>query len=232
MYKNVFKRYEIKYVLNNSQYEIIKKEIQNYMVPDEYGKSSISNIYFDTPNYILARHSIEGPIYKEKLRLRGYGNITDSSTVFIEIKKKYESIVYKRRINMEYGKAIDYLNNNLQNNSQISREIKYFINYYNGLRPSVFLSYDREAFYGIENDDFRITFDKNICFRNKDITLKNNYGTLLTSNDEIIMEIKSSTSIPLWLTKILTELRIKKASYSKYGNAYKYLYNKGELIYE
>ena len=86
-YQNTFKRYEIKYLITEQQMELLKELMYRYMLPDKFGKSIISNIYFDTPSKLLIRRSLEKPIYKEKLRVRSYGTATDDSTVFIELKK-------------------------------------------------------------------------------------------------------------------------------------------------
>ena len=102
VFKNVFKRYERKYIITPEQYEGLMPLIDEYMRGDEYGRSTICNIYFDTPSHMLIRNSIDKPVYKEKLRLRSYGVPDQDSNVFIEIKKKFKGIVYKRRINMTY----------------------------------------------------------------------------------------------------------------------------------
>jgi len=93
-----FNRYETKYLITKNQQETILKAIGERIKPDEYGKSTICNIYYDTPDYLLIRRSMESPLYKEKLRLRSYGVANKRTPVFLEIKKKYNSVVYKRRV--------------------------------------------------------------------------------------------------------------------------------------
>lgn len=64
--------------------------------------------------------------------------------------------------------------------SQIAEEIEYFRSYYGELRPTVFLSYEREAFYALDGGDFRVTFDENILYREHDYSLGSEvYGTPL-----------------------------------------------------
>ena len=89
-FNTVFKRYEKKYMLTKEQYESFKEDIDDFMKIDEYGLSTICNIYYDTVDYKLISRSIEKPIYKEKIRLRSYGIPTPDSTVFLELKKKYK----------------------------------------------------------------------------------------------------------------------------------------------
>lgn len=221
-YQNVFKRYELKYLINTEQYEAIRHKLSEHMVEDKYGKSTISNIYFDTPNDLLIRRSIEKPVYKEKLRLRSYGTAEKNGIAYVELKKKYDSVVYKRRIALLYDEAIDFLLNRKKiKDSQIVREINYFLDLYGDLKPAEVISYDREAMYERENSDLRITFDKNILCRDYDLSLKKGvYGESILEDGYTLMEIKTGTSIPLWLCDVLSKNAIYKTSFSKYGVAY------------
>lgn len=142
-YQSVFKRYEIKYLVTNEQKEMIMREMQKYMYADKYGKSTICNIYFDTPDFLLIRRSLEHPLYKEKLRLRSYGVAKHDSTTFIEIKKKYKRVVYKRRTEMSENESMRYLCNGEHiADSQILREVNYFLEHYKGIAPQVVISYN------------------------------------------------------------------------------------------
>lgn len=170
-FQNYFKRYELKYLITKEQYIRLCGLLCDRTVPDEYGKSTILNIYYDTPDYRLIRHSLEKPAYKEKLRLRCYGVPTAGTTSFLEIKKKYDSVVYKRRINMPYESAVGYVNNPLPC-SQVGNEIAYFVKVYENLRPAMFLSYSRTALYDRYDRDIRITFDTDITWRNYDTDLR------------------------------------------------------------
>ena len=166
-FKDVFQRIEVKYLLSDRQYTELLKRLENMAAIDSYGRTSILNIYFDTPDFKLIERSLEKPVYKEKLRLRTYGVASDDTNAFIEIKKKYKGVVYKRRINMPYKEAMDYLTKDkeLKERSQISDEIDYFKHFYKGLKPAMAISYDRIAMAGIEDPDLRITFDENIRWR-------------------------------------------------------------------
>lgn len=219
----IFKRYEIKYLISKAQQEMIQRNMDEYMTGDAYGRSTICNIYFDTPDFLMVRRSLEGPLYKEKLRLRSYGAAGPDSRVFLEIKKKYESVVYKRRVGMTLAEAVRYLNGGEPaQRSQITNEIDYLFRLYDPLRPAAWISYEREAFYAKDDHDLRITFDGNILWRDERLNLNSAiYGTPILGRDQILMEVKTGTSIPLWLTELLTVNRIYKTSFSKYGMAYR-----------
>lgn len=223
MAQDIFKRVEVKYLLNEDQYLRFREINSDKIIEDEYGLSKISSIYFDTNGYDLIRESLEKPVYKEKLRLRGYGDINENSPLYLELKKKYDGIVYKRRIKLGYTEAMDYLYKNIppKHDSQILREIDYFIKYY---RPekSTYISYDRIATYGKEDKELRITFDKNIHVAfDRNNLINGEEGKTIIPDGYRLMEIKVSGAMPKWLTDSLSELNIYPTSFSKYGKACK-----------
>lgn len=221
--QNVFRRYELKYMLTLEQKEKVLKAMEPYMKLDKYGRTVIHNIYFDTDNYRLIRQSIEKPAYKEKLRIRSYSQAEPDSEVFVELKKKYKHVVYKRRIAMPEIKAMEWVCNreHCERETQIAEEIEYFVKYYENLHPAVFLSYEREAYYSKDGSDFRVTFDDHILFRENDLSLEAEIGGIpILEEGKVLMEIKCSGGIPMWMTQILSEEHIYKTSFSKYGTAY------------
>lgn len=226
--KLTFNRLEKKFILTEEQYLRIKEEIDKRFDPDEYGETTICNLYYDTPDYLLITRSVEKPIFKEKLRLRTYGVPKETSTGFAEVKRKYNGVVYKRRITMPLGDAMKFLRDeiDIENPTQISKEIKHFLRFYKNLSPMFYISYDRSAFFGKDDRDFRITFDKNLTWRNYDLDLtKGVYGEKLLKDGEVLMEVKVPTAIPLWLTEILSDLKVYTKSFSKVGNAFMRLIN-------
>jgi len=227
-FKDVFQRIEVKYLLDDEQYKKLMVKLDDMAKVDSYGKTSIQNIYFDTPDFKLIERSLAKPVYKEKLRLRSYGTATDDTTAFIEIKKKFKGVVYKRRISMSYAEAVDYLINHkeLSEKSQISNEIDYFVKYYKGITPAMVISYDRIAMVGINDPDLRITFDTNIRWRTDKLSLKEgNEGNDILLPGQHLMELKIAGAMSTELAKILDELDIRHVSFSKYGRGYlEYMY--------
>ena len=222
-YTSVFRRYELKYLLTYEQRETVLRGIAPYMQLDRYGRTTIRNVYLDDDSYRLIRRSIEKPAYKEKIRVRSYGRASEDSTVFVELKKKYDGVVYKRRIGLAEKCAMEWVRGQCAApvDTQITREIDYFMSLYSPLRPSVFLSYEREAFYERDGGDFRVTFDDNILARQSDISLTADiFGRPVLPEGRVLMEIKCSGAIPLWMVAILSRERIYKTPFSKYGRAY------------
>lgn len=194
-----------------------------YMRADTYGRSRVNSLYFDTPDHRLIRRSLEKPLYKEKLRVRSYGETTPDSRVFVELKKKYRGVVFKRRVALPHAEAMAFLCDRCSpSNSQIIREIEYFLDHYAPLRPSMLLSYNREAFCGKEDDKFRITFDDTLLWREQDLLLcAPPAGEPLLDVNAVLMEVKCAGAVPLWLASLLSEMRIYKTPFSKYGTAYR-----------
>ena len=222
-FQTVFKRYELKYMLTLEQREKILDVMAPYMELDHYGRTTIRNIYFDTDHYRLIRRSIEKPAYKEKLRIRSYKQAAADSTVFVELKKKYDKVVYKRRLPLPAQDAMAWVcrEKDCPVNTQISREIDYFVDFYGPLKPTVFLSYDREAYYDKGGGDFRVTFDDRILCRQRDVDLCSDiYGEPILPEGKVMMELKCSGGIPLWMVEALSREKIYKTSFSKYGTAY------------
>lgn len=222
-YQAVFKRYEMKYKMTGKQRAAVLEAMLPHMRLDNFGHTTIRNIYFDTDTYRLVRRSIEKPVYKEKLRIRSYKQVSAQDKVFIELKKKYDDVVYKRRESLSQIETLEWLvkETPFPKATQIGNEIDYFFGFYQTLKPKVFLSYEREAFYALDGSDFRVTFDENILARQEELSLsKEVWGERLMDEDEVLMEIKTSGGIPLWMTEVLTREKIYKVSFSKYGTAY------------
>ena len=222
-YQDTFKRYEMKYLLDETKYKQLRQGLQDKLRVDNFGKITICNIYFDTPDYQLIKNSLEKPVYKEKLRLRSYGTPYEGDTVFVELKKKYKGVVYKRREKMELLEAEQYLYEKepAKKQSQIIKEIDWFMKSYQNLIPTMCISYRRVAMYGLEEPGLRVTFDSDILWREEDLWLSNGVcGNPILEEGQRIMEIKMPGTMPLWLAHRLDELEIYPNSFSKYGRGY------------
>ena len=218
----IIDRTEQKYFVSEDNYQKLMTLLNDKLTKDIYFKERICNIYFDNDNYELISTSLDKPTYKEKVRLRSYNKPKENTTVFLEIKKKYKGKGNKRRIELNYSEALNYIEkgiipNNI--NKQIMNEIDYIFKKYN-LKPKISLTYDRYSYYLNEDNSFRITFDYNIKYDNKELYLSNleNANSLL--KEGYIMELKLQNGIPLWFSKILNELKIYPTSFSKVGKAY------------
>ena len=220
---SVMKRYEMKYLLNSEQTAMLWEKLQGHMEIDQYGKTSIASLYYDTPTYQLIRSSLEKPVFKEKIRLRSYGLATENSPVFLELKRKAYGIVYKRRIQTTIPLASQFFaeEGDACEGGQIAREIATFRDHYQALHPTCLILYDRTAYFEITGD-LRLTIDENPRYRLNDLTLTTSMnGASLLPSGWTILEIKVQDAMPLWLTAILSECGVRKGSFSKYGEVYR-----------
>lgn len=221
-YSFIFQRTEVKYRIPADRFEEFRKEMDPYIVPDAYGLSTICNIYYDTEDRKLITRSLEKPAYKEKLRLRSYGIPGADTTVFPELKKKVDGVVYKRRCAMTIREAEGFLNRREtpSENGQVQKELAYARDFY-GLRPALFLAYDREAFAGRQDPEMRMTIDRRIRFREDRLSLLlGDGGEELDLHGDCLLEVKVNGSLPLPIVRIFNRLGIYPASFSKYGAVY------------
>lgn len=222
-YTETFERVEHKYLLTKKQANELFNLIQDHIEPDIFPRYTLYNIYFDSDDFQMISKSIEGPQYKEKLRMRSYGEVKDDGFMYLEMKKKYDGIVYKRRIQIPSVSETS-------NSSQIKKELQYMKDFYNA-NEKVFIAYDRIAYSGKEESDVRITFDTNIRYRFDHLKLTDQYeDNYLLNDDQVLLEVKVMNRYPLWLTHALSALKLTRTSFSKYGTIYsKVLEERGEI---
>lgn len=214
-----FKRYELKYMLTPRQYRAVKDEVLKRLIPDEFGENTVQSLYLDTSDDRLIRESIEKPVYKEKLRFRCYNLNENDKDIFVEMKRKYDGVVYKRRVSCKESEAMS-LFDGTKPTTQVGKELEYFFRFYGDLQPKTLILYDREAFLD-KNSDLRVTFDKNMRYRKEKLNFHTSLaGKPLVPGDVVLMELKTGTALPLWLCALLDKEQIRKTSFSKYGTAY------------
>ena len=231
-----FKRYEKKYLLSAREYPVLLERLAPYIEPDEYPRSTVCSVYYDRDDFRLIRYSIERPVYKEKLRVRSYDHAGPDDEVFVELKKKYKGIVYKRRVTMTEREAERWLSGESgpPESGQMIREIQWFMRE-NRPKPKVVIACDRTAWRAKEDAELRITFDENIRWRETDLSLSaGSGGQPLLENGEVLMELKLPGAAPLWLARLLSEEALFPTSFSKYGTCYQnnllQEYIKGEIF--
>jgi len=225
--QDIFRRCEKKYLITSEQGATLQRLIVCYTAIDQQGEYLIRDLYYDTASWDIISKSIEKPLYKEKLRLRLYGEYNSESQGFLEMKRKYDGIVYKRRIAFPLGELKDRSVREivLANDSQISREINYFLKI-NPVSEKIHIAYKRAAYNGIDDKGLRITFDRDIAFHlcyldsNKFDEYNLDDGRQILDPNQVLMEIKTTGAIPLWLTSALSENNIFPISFSKSGVCY------------
>ena len=221
MDQSVFERVEQKYLLDPEKLLRIRSAMAGRMQPDQYGRCTVYNVYYDTADDLLLTRSLEKPYYKEKLRLRCYGPASPESKCFLEIKKKVAGVVYKRRLALTLTEAEQWVAGGKRPvDSQIARELDAFLARYRPV-PKTVLCYDRQAFYAVDDPQFRLTFDQNLRFRSDELSLqKGDFGEALLPPDQTLMEVKLLGAMPLWFARALSAAQVYPESFSKIGRAY------------
>ena len=247
-YTALFQRHELKYLLDPSQHEALREALIPHMEPDRWPHSSVRSLYFDTQDLVLARRSAEKPAYKEKLRLRSYGPATGDDPVFVELKKKYRGQVFKRRLQTSCALAMAWLSDRgaAPEDSQIAREIDYALSFYDSLAPALLVTYERDSLRtrtpsgalaaaqaapcNPSSPELRITFDREIRASSQELSLEAvPSGPGLLPSSQVLMEVKCAQAVPLWLSRLFSELRIRPTSFSKYGRAWRQLAPKPQV---
>ena len=214
-----FRRVEKKYLLDSQQYRKMLEGIEGHVVEDKYPFSHISSLYYDNESFELIRRSIEKPEYKEKLRIRCYQRPGRDDRVFVELKKKFQGIVYKRRSRVNPDDVLKDIYSCAYEDEQIGKEIEYMLSCYGKLKPKIYIGCDRYSYVGKDDENLRITFDTDIRYRLDNLDL-NASGADRQLTDRIVMELKAKQALPLWLSRLLDETKAYPQGFSKVGNAY------------
>lgn len=233
-YRETFKRKEVKYRLSTSQRERIEAQAKRHLALSPFGKSTVSSLYLDTPNHAVIDRSLEKPLYKEKVRLRWYGptSLQNASAVYLELKKKFKGIVYKRRVRVTVDSAMAYCQTADPDSfeieytddispviqDQILKEIRAACRRQQNLAPAALIRCQRTPYEEADPQGLRITFDSDLV--GSDL-LASAHGIPLLRQGESIMEIKCNGPYPMWLVRLLSETQAYPQSFSKYGELYK-----------
>lgn len=228
---NTFERMEKKTLVNTADLPLLTEIITRHMEPDKFnvgGKPyTICNLYFDCDDDHVIRTSVNNPWYKEKLRLRSYGVPKPGDKVFLEIKKKCNGVGTKRRAKIPYTDAISYLETGIHPSELpfIDEQVLREIDYYRSNQPVVprtYVSYLRHAYAGIDDREFRVTFDSDIITRKYDLDLSlGRYGDPILSPGKTLMEIKFIGAVPLWFAHMMSDYGLSIHTFSKVGSDFK-----------
>lgn len=217
-----FLRVEEKFALSNAQFEQLMGIIWQHLVPDQYPRYTLHSLYFDTQEFHDISKSLDHPMFKEKIRMRSYGNPTLGGNVFLESKKKFKKVGQKRRYALAYQANLEQMvGQALPTHEQIAEELRYtFIRHH--IQPKVFIRYQREAYSAKDDASFRITFDRHLRYRLNDLDLyARESDQPLAQFPDVLMEVKVLDAYPYWLAHALSTLRLYPTSFSKYGAIYK-----------
>lgn len=229
-------RLEYKYLVPLEELSRLRQAISPFVEADEYaqnetGEYTVHSVYFDTFSLDYYYQKVAGIQHRKKIRVRGYNERERDTPVFLEIKRKNNMAISKKRAPLLFkhirdlfviGDVEQYVLNGDGTPEAVEDARRFFYHVYrHALRPTVLIRYEREAFFGKFNSSLRITFDKNL--RSSPYPALEDLfgadGAVSSLLGHFILEVKFHDcipSIPSWLKTILEHFNLKRAALSKY----------------
>ncbi len=233
-------RFEIKYLMNFREVPSLLEEVQAYLTADEHSDPergySIYSVYWDSPDLGFFWEKVEGLKYRRKLRFRRYAGSED---VHVEIKQRTDRTLQKRRCRLPVhevdrlfaGLAAGYGSLPTDAVDPVVAEAAVMCHRWR-LAPRIGVRYQRRAFNGIYEPGLRVSFDTRVQYRRVE------QGTALEPFDvgkyvidprTTIMEVKYTSSAPLWLARTITRFNLQMVRMSKYCSAVDREYYGGQV---
>lgn len=219
-------RFEIKYLVPHDAAERTIDALQPYTVPDDHAINEwgypVYSVYWDSPQLSLFWEKIEGLKVRRKLRFRRYAGQAD---VFVEIKQRVDRTLQKRRTRISEAEVRNWFGDapgepKLAPADPVVSEALVLRHRFR-LGPRMAISYTRRALYGLYDADLRITFDRRVQYRATDFDIARQFdaGEYVIDPRLVIMEIKFSERVPLWLCKLVSREGFQMIRLSKYCTA-------------
>jgi hypothetical protein len=227
-YVRSFNRFEIKYLVPHQAVRRLLGELHDYLQPDPHCESEwgypVYSIYWDSDGLSLFWEKIEGLKNRRKLRLRRYA---DDSSVFIEIKQRTDRTLQKRRVLWPIEQALSILGNDVGGDEDCSEpddavlSEALVLRHLYQLRPRMAISYLRRAYFGRFEPDLRVTVDRRVQYLHTQLDIRMPFpgGYYLVDPRLVVMEIKFSDRVPVWLAKAVRRHQLQMVRLSKYCTA-------------
>jgi len=224
-----FQRFEFKYQIPVSKVEGLIPKFIKHMDIDPYAigltdnSYTVASLYYDTAGLDCYHEKLAGVRSRKKLRIRFYDDqFTDQTPVFVEIKKKYDTVVVKDRARLSYADCYDIMvNENISRLAWQSEQAKDFLNdflwlrIYNGMTPQNMVIYKRMPFISKLDPEFRVTIDYDLRTYQSSWLDVERTGHLV--NPEIaVLEVKFNNVLPFWFHQIIQKHNLHQRPFSKY----------------
>lgn len=213
-------RHEEKYIIDYSQYAVLKSRASQILTPDSHGQNgsySIASLYFDDPGDTALLEKLDGLPEHTKFRVRVY----DSTSDVIRLERKDKRGILTEKFSAALTlRQLKLLQEGRWMPEDFSGKTENLVTQIRaaGLHPAVIVRYRRDAFY-FPGTDLRLTFDT--CLealppQSELLFSPASVGVPALEKGSVIMEIKYGAYTPSFIRK-LTAVNCKQLSVSKYA---------------
>lgn len=225
-------RLEFKYRVPVAYLDRLRADVLRYLEPDQFAavrpnhEYTVRSVYLDSPDYGCYYEKLDGVRTRKKFRVRGYNEGGTESQVFLEIKRKDENFISKKRAMVPFSALHNMLSDrrsteDMVDGLRIPSESFFYYYQLRRLEPKVLVVYDREPFECTFGSQLRITFDKGL--RSKIVTdtrrLFEHEGFREQNAREFILEVKFYQVLPQWIKHVLEKYDLTRTAMSKYTSA-------------
>jgi SPX domain protein involved in polyphosphate accumulation len=224
-------RFELKYRISEAKAQQIRFFVRNYLDCDSYGATQpdfsypVNSLYLDSNNLRTFQDTINGNRNRFKLRVRYYDS--ENSPVYFEIKRRYNKVIRKKRAQVHRSAVQDLLDGHLPGKEHLVQKtpdqldaLETFSILQNQLhaKPTMYVSYLREAYERRDSNSVRVTFDRNVCSRRQsEMKLSvEQTGLIPVFGNTVILELKFTDRFPLWLEELTQLFHLRQVSAAKY----------------
>jgi len=221
-------RYEYKYIVDPSLVPSIRRFISGFAKPDPYAAQvsdncyPVASLYLDTVDFKFYQQVRAGEKVRFKLRVRSYSD-DSQSPVFLELKRKNNSVLSKQRVSVSRERAAMILNrsNEISGTTGDGKDLHFFINHVQltGARPVIRIRYRREAYESRLQEPVRLTIDTNVQYSSTHNPVFTYSSGMWKSTpiDGAIIEIKFTEMFPGWIADLIRTFSLIQQPVPKYG---------------
>lgn len=215
-------RHEIKLLLTQADYLLMRSRLQSVLHQDEYTTESgdyfIRSLYLDDVMKTAYYEKLSGIADRKKYRVRIYNY--SPKAIKLECKEKRGDRIKKQSASIDLSTARGIIKGDFsglyQKDDGLSKEVLSKA-LGRGLAPSVVVDYDREA-YVHPVGNVRLTFDKALHagMSSADIFDKELVTVPIFPDGSVIFEVKYDELIPKHIAKIVSSAHGQRLALSKF----------------
>lgn len=226
-------RYEMKFLIPADLIADIEQFVAPYCCLDPFCEKTptayyrINSLYVDSHDSLFYHRRRSGSSNRFNMRIRSYGH-QPVAPYFLEVKHKYQGFVKKYRAKVF---SDDLYNQIFTASPSTDHNLALFqgLAITHGIEPKIMTSYDRKALVSVVDDYARVTFDRNLkVYQTNDFSVKPepareiNYDneTLFPPDCNVILEMKSTVRVPLWMIDVINYFELRRTSFSKFSNSF------------